>query len=476
MGESQATNLLLITFDQWRGDWIDPLKPVISLPNLKSLAKHGWTARRCYTSSPHCVPARFSWLTGLSPSQMSVTRNENVNLPADAPSIVRQLRDRGWHTSLVGKTHWTSHAHAGDLRDNLPLLEALGFNNAIEVAGPRALRRMRCNLTDAWQREGVFDQQLADLETRYGLGRSTKAWTVRPSVLPIELYPDVWIAREGIKELRTMPEKQPWFLWISFTGPHEPFDTPEPWHGQHERTSLPIPTQKPSWIEHLPESCELRKTAKSWEDLLNAQAISACRADYADHLKLLDDQVGDILNCLHQRTDNRKTAVIACADHGELLGDAQMLYKGTFLEGAIRVPWIYRPAGRDHQETHNDRVNDKPLELTSLLHKTIHGLMRGETLEPIQPWIKHQKHAVVEFGSERLFIEGKRKLAVDQQGKPLWAIHLGRDPREQCNVITGERWRWQLSPHWNRLRQIAKRETERRSAKTWVWRKLGANL
>ena len=40
--------------DQWRGDWADPAAPVLSLPALQSLAREGWSARRCYTSSPQC--------------------------------------------------------------------------------------------------------------------------------------------------------------------------------------------------------------------------------------------------------------------------------------------------------------------------------------------------------------------------------------------------------------------------------------
>jgi choline-sulfatase len=135
---ASPANLLLITFDQWRGDWGDPWAPVVELPALQGLAQQGFTARRCYTSSPHCVPARLSWLTGLMPSQLGVTRNTSVNLPADAPSLVRELQQQGWHTALVGKTHWTSHASPRDLRDDRPLMAALGFDQVIEVEIGRA--------------------------------------------------------------------------------------------------------------------------------------------------------------------------------------------------------------------------------------------------------------------------------------------------------------------------------------------------
>ena len=143
-------NLLIITFDQMRGDWVNPYNPVVEIPGLSRLAKDGWMATRCYTGSPQCVPARFSWLTGLEPSQLGVTKNVSVDLPADAPSIVRWIRNKGWHTEVVGKTHWTSHTEPGDLRDKKNIINELGFNGVLEVAGLRALKNISCELTDEW--------------------------------------------------------------------------------------------------------------------------------------------------------------------------------------------------------------------------------------------------------------------------------------------------------------------------------------
>ena len=147
-------NWLLISFDQWRGDWL--LQPWLNLPNLKKMAVDGWDVRRCYTSSPQCIPARASWLTGLTPGELGVTTNQIYTVPIDAPSFVRDLRDNfGYHTVLVGKTHWTPHEPGVDLRNNLDHLMALGFNHVREIAGPRALSVLECELTDRW-REASF--------------------------------------------------------------------------------------------------------------------------------------------------------------------------------------------------------------------------------------------------------------------------------------------------------------------------------
>ena len=470
MGASSPANLLLVTFDQWRGDWGDPHHPVIALPALEKLSKTSWCANRCYTSSPHCVPARFSWLTGLTPSQLGVTRNVDVNLPPDAPSIVRDLRNQGYHTALVGKTHWTSHSKARDLREDLPLLKALGFDEVIEVAGPRALRRMQCALTDEWEREGVLDRQRADLTERYGNGHSPKAWSVRPSALPLHLYPDIWIAERSLEVLKTMPKDKPWLLWVSFVGPHEPFDTPMPWHGKNKKTKIPPPKAKPDWINNLPTDSVLLKQAKKWQGLLNEKTIDLCRRDYADHLQLLDDQLAKLITQLNKRVDAGKTAIAITADHGELLGDAGMLYKGTFLEGAIHVPWLYQPAGEIGKQM--PAKYSKPVGLTGLVEETIKNLPRGGNVQPIIQWANRQKFVEVEFDGELLLLSGKRKIAITQNGSHLWAIDLAKDPEEIHNLIRTRNWKWIISFRWSRLRRQAKQAIGKRSKENWIWRDL----
>ena len=467
MGYGPNTNLLLISFDQWRGDWADPISPVLHLPALQNLASDGWSARRCYTSSPHCVPARMSWLTGLAPSQLGVTRNADVSLPGDAPSMIRLLRDKGWETAVIGKTHWTSHMQASDLQQNAELFNQLGFDISCDIAGPRALRRMECALTEAWRNAGVLDAQRADLERRYGQGRTSEAWTVRPTVLPRELYPDIWIAERGLETLKKMPKNRPWLLWISFVGPHEPFDTPFPWHGQHQSSQLPAAASKPNWIERLPIDCELQQCMRSWHGRLSTSEIKACRADYADHLALLDTQVERLMNGLNERKDQSKTAVLATADHGEMLGDCEMLYKGSFLEGAIRVPFIYRPPPNAHQS--KGKTYSQPLPLTGLIQKILENLSKGGGIKPVVSWANHQRGAVVEFGKERLYVQGSRKLCVDADGKALWATDISQDPGEQQNQLSVHNpWH----PKWWLIKDWAQKDHKKRSNRSWIWRNI----
>ena len=460
-------NLLLITFDQWRGDWTDPKNPIVRMPCLEQLGTEGLIARRCYTSSPQCVPARMSWLTGLAPSQMGVTRNCEAEVPADAPSVFRELQKAGWHTELIGKTHWTSHRTPGDLREKEELIKKLGFNQVKEVAGPRALQIMRCELSDEWRREGVFDSYLKDMKKRYQRGRTNEAWSVRPTILPDHLYPDIWIANQGIKAIQNMPRDQPWLLWISFIGPHEPFDTPKRWCKVNEE--VPKFTKPGKWIRELADESELKQTLISWEKLLTFDSIEALRKDYANNLRLLDDQLYRLTDALKIRPDAKQTGIAITADHGEMLGDHHMLYKGTFLEGSIHVPFQYTPPN----QTNNRPITiNKPICLTDIFTTVIKNIKEGGQLKPIRRHIRQQTHVTIEFGEELLIIKNKKKLCCHISGAPTWAINLKKDPKEQINQLNRNTKLLSKDREWSLIYSIAQKEIKIRKQASWIWRNL----
>ena len=456
-------NLLLITFDQWRGDWGNPYKPIVELPNIRKLAERGITATRCYTSSPHCVPARFSWLTGLEPSRMGVTENKSIRMPPNAPSFVRDLQKAGWQTHLVGKTHWTPHDKDYDLRDNMELMKEIGFDDVIEIGGPRAMRRIKCALTDEWDKAGVLNTHREDLEKRYGQGFGQDAWQVRETVLPVDLYPDIWITRQAINKICTMKTDKPWFLWVSFCGPHEPFDTPRPWKNRNRWTRLPTPIQTPEWVAKQPKESVLFQTTKRWRSKLNKRAINACRRDYADKLQLLDEQVGKLVEALDFSGHKEGTAVAITADHGEHLGDFNSLYKGTFLESAIRVPFVYCDTCSEKDGESKKIVIKKPINVSNAIQVIASSLTSRAKIADIVEQLEKTSYVIVEFKDEIMIIKKNKKVAMKNDGRLLWGTNIKKDPREQENCILGAR----NKKTWEVLISILRKEINNRSRDDW---------
>ena len=338
----------------------------------------------------------MSWITGLYPSQLGVTKNCPADLPNDAPSIIREIREKGWYTEIIGKTHWTNHRKESDLADNKKLLNELGFDKSNETAGPRALQRVRCNLTKDWLEEGVYDDHIADLKRRYGSGRSKKAWVVRPSVLPVHLYPDVWIAEKGIEAISKMPVNKPWLLWVSFVGPHDPYDTPKQWSKQKAGT-LPKAIKRAEWINELSEECHLKQIALTWDDYLDSNDVENLRVDYANHTILLDELIGRLVAAAENRRDMRKTAMVVTSDHGDMLGDNEMLYKSTFMEPSIHVPMIYVPPKTKKKGMKMGAVHQKPVQLTKCLTQIIRNIGNDASIEYLRNQLKKESHVVVEY-------------------------------------------------------------------------------
>lgn len=387
-------------------------------------------------------------------------------MPKDAPSCIRELQNSGWYTELIGKTHWSNHRESSDLRRNRELLECLGFNKTNEIAGPKALQHIKCELTDLWEKNGLMEAYKLDLERRYKSMHRNQAWKVKPSILPNELYPDLWLAQKGEEALINMPQDQPWLLWISFVGPHEPFDTPNAWNITRS-IEIPQAAKLAPWIEKLSDETCLKRTYNKWNKLLNAKEINELRRDYANHLCLLDDQIERLLKALSKRKDSKNTAIAITSDHGEMLGDHGMLYKGTFLEPSIRVPFIYRPATND--EVEQDWISN-PIGLTDAFRKMVNVHKNNDSSKTLAEKIRSNPYVCVEFDNELLIIRKGKKLCFNKKGEPLWATQIKRDPQEQKNLISIKNDFLSTNNSWRKILKIGQKEVERRKSKDWLWR------
>ena len=369
------------------------------------------------------------------------------------PSIFRKLQNSGWYLKIIGKTHWTAHLKGSDLRDNSVLMQKLGFSEVREVGGPRALQSISCELTDQWQAENYHDQYIKDMKERYGRGRTANAWKPKPTCLPNHLYPDIWIANEAIKSIQALPKKQPWILWVSFVGPHEPFDTPQDWRGMVEKQKIPEPINDTLWIKKLNEAIELRKNLAKWDKTFTSGERDAFREDYANNLKLLDDQV---MKIIESGIDHETTDIMLTSDHGEMLGDYNMLYKSTFLEPAIRVPMILANlANSPTKEKKIKKVTDSTTVLKHALRRcnTEKNSMKNED-EFINRLTKKDR-VILEYSNERCFIKGRKKLVTDYSGKILWRTEIQPDGINEkyieANKQTGNKnQEWEAMENWAR--------------------------
>ena len=96
--------VLFIT-DQQRADFVGCYgHPLLKTPNIDRIAAGGIAFDRFYVASPVCMSNRASLMTGRMPSVHGV-RSNGIPLSRKAVTFVDLLRDAGYETALIGKSH-----------------------------------------------------------------------------------------------------------------------------------------------------------------------------------------------------------------------------------------------------------------------------------------------------------------------------------------------------------------------------------
>src|SRR5690606_34769568 len=71
---------------------------------IDSIAARGTRFQKFYVASPVCMPNRASLMTGRMPAVHGV-RSTGIPLSQDCVTFVDLLRDAGYDTALIGKSH-----------------------------------------------------------------------------------------------------------------------------------------------------------------------------------------------------------------------------------------------------------------------------------------------------------------------------------------------------------------------------------
>jgi arylsulfatase A-like enzyme len=398
-------NILLITTDQQRADTLGAEgNPLSATPNLDAFAASGTRYAAARTQNPLCQPARASILTGTYPSTHGVTCN-GIDLPADNEerSTATLLSNVGYRTAIIGKAHFATtfpffptgavesvdgsarvdpewygpyfgfeHAELMLFGHNLRIAELVGQWNWIYGPPPFGLHYGRYLFRDGFER-GVERLRLMQPEAAGAQWDHTQTWR---NALAEEDHPTTWVADRACEWLRTVDE--PFFGWVSFTDPHHPMDPPVPWADRYtpEDALAVLPERhedefvgKPALHEILAQG--MRGRALEWANpggaLYTREELATMTAAYYGMVAQLDHAVGRILAVLDDRGLADDTLVIVTSDHGEFLGEHQMIFKGPFgYDSLLRVPLLVRGPHVDAGRISTDPVGTIDLAPTML--------------------------------------------------------------------------------------------------------------
>lgn len=353
-------NILWICTDQQRWDTVHALNnDVIRTPNLDRLCAEGVAFTRAYSQSPICTPSRASFLTGRYPSTVHVNRNGDAWFPTDKEPglITRALCDAGYDLGLAGKLHLTA---ANGRVEQLPP----------DKYGYRVFKWSHHPQPEAFwpTAQHAYQQWLADQGVDWDTAHDAdldSAWHVpgycRPGIAA-EYHQTTWCANEAIT---FMTEKRagPWLMSINPFDPHPAFDPPLSYLERMDVEAMPLPLFREAELE---SQLRFHGIDHQTETPISPHDYDARRmvAAYYAQIELIDAQVGRMLDALEASGQRENTVVIFTSDHGEMLGDHGLLWKGCrFYEGAVRVPMILSWPSHIQQGV----VSDALIELTDLV-------------------------------------------------------------------------------------------------------------
>jgi len=360
-------NVLLITADQMRADHMGcGSNPVIRTPNLDRLAGSGVCLERAYVSNPVCMPNRCTIATGRLPRNHGCWSN-GINLPAEERTIADVLSAHGYHTALLGKAHFQTFGHGGDpakagMECGAAWEQGLlspdwtgpyyGFQH-VELCVGHGVANLRRAHLGKWVAEN-YPQVLELIDRREP--SPTGAPQCYTPLIPAEAHSSSWLGCIGSEYLRRLARGgRPFFLWVSFPDPHHPFVPPRPYDSMYDPASVVMPALGPEALADKPETyLRAYRGGELWEgigpddrlrDITEPQLREIIARTYG-MVSLIDENIGKLLDALEETHLAENTIVIFTSDHGDLMGDCGLLYKGPFLlEGLIRVPMVWRVPG-----------------------------------------------------------------------------------------------------------------------------------
>jgi arylsulfatase A-like enzyme len=355
---NEKMNVIVIMTDQQRADARRlegyPLDPT---PFLDSLAQRGTWFDKAYTTMPVCGPARTSLLTGRWPSSHRVSGNFCLNQAVYSKDLFDVAKEQGYATALVGKNH--SYLKPEQQTD-YHLLQGHWGGFGLERTSE----------------EQAYDQWLKTLSQV----------SLEPTPFPLECqlpYRAVTASQQWVKQVKD----RPFFLWLSFPEPHNPYQVPKPYYSMFPPEQLP-PLQ----------ASEQQRNAKGdkWkfygEQIAHflpdyRERIPRARSNYLGMLRLIDDQIRCFVEFLEAEALMDRTLIVFMSDHGDFLGEYELLKKGPEApEILARIPLqFYGPGVASCRSPHPAHVSlaDIMPTLCEVMGSPIPAGVQGRSLWPL---------------------------------------------------------------------------------------------
>jgi choline-sulfatase len=351
-------NILLIMTDQQRSDYTGYIEGgKASMPVIDTLARSSMFFTCCQTTNPICMPARSSLITGRYPRQIGALTMSGDLFP-QIPTFMQALREAGYKTYGIGKFHYLQTAPwsvpCGQGLDYLRMGTAsrdsrqYGYDEIWESSGKQLMIKNYCYYADYLNRKGLLDQ-VRDFWRQSGGPNGDTADHNYDKANPWPFdegdYPDIVTGLKAREKIKKYDVEKPFFMFLSFCGPHKPYDAPKAYLDMVEYE------ERDDFILEKGRSLSVEEKQIIYRQRRSAKAM----------LRLIDVQIGLVFEELKRKNMFEDTLIIFTSDHGDMLGDHYMIQKGVPWKQSINVPLMVKMPGAVQRG-----VNSSPVELSDI--------------------------------------------------------------------------------------------------------------
>lgn len=296
-------NVLLIVSDDQRHDALSCAgHPVLRTPNLDRLAAGGVRFTHAFVEVPICTPSRAAYLTGRFAASNGVPffgHKDNIN--QGIPTWPQHLVNAGYAAAFTGKWH------------NVRSFAEYGFN-------------WTANIFVA----GMGDPNNPKLVQKDG-----------EKPVQVEGYSTTLFTDAAVRFLNERGRDKPFFLYVSYTTPHDPRVPPPGYEKMYDPARIPLPPNFMPQPRFDPGTLDIRD-----EKLMplprDPDEVRRELAKYYAVTTHMDAEIGRILQTLDRLKLADNTIVIFAGDNGLAIGSHGLLGKQTMYDEGVRVPLIVR--------------------------------------------------------------------------------------------------------------------------------------
>lgn len=330
----EKPNILFITTDYQASEDTPQLTPLLDMPALDRLSSEGLVFENHYCTAPVCMPSRYTLVSGTYPHTHGMWDNGGRWLPEDSPILMEELKKAGYKTVGIGKMHFS------------PWDRMAGFDERIiaDAQGNGA--------RDTLKKDDYYYFLKAAGKTRFDYlswQDSTDLYGVYNWPLDDTLDIDYYVGEQSVRYVKegNLPD-DPWFLWVSFNGPHNPWDPPVEFMDYYLERELPDARYVEGELRNKPYAHTITRynyTRKVVDQIdrfpdRRDEYIHRIRAGHYGGLTWIDRQMERLIETLEENGKLDNTIIIFTSDHGAHLGDHDQIHKGTLYERSSHVPFV----------------------------------------------------------------------------------------------------------------------------------------